>query len=222
MTGRRWTLTAVAWLAATTPAGARQAPPAAIDPAMGYLMVRLGERAAGQWNVLSVAPYDPVREDISGKGRAAANPTGAGGPDRVVIGDKAPVAEDGHIRTYMVAVRPGRYVLQGGASTCFCLGSYQFDAAAGRITDLGTVHIGLENGTSPWAQLRGLRSSADIEARGYTVAEAMTVIPMRPTSRVPAALAAMPREGARYLPAARFGNHEGQLPNRALPMEGER
>lgn len=205
-----------------TPAAASEvlkAAPPALDPARGYVLVRLGERSPEVWNPLTLAAYDEVAEDVRGKGRAKANALPAGADKSVTIGPKSHLAEEGHIRTYLVAVTPGRYVIQSGPTTCFCLGSYQFDVPAGRITDLGTIHIGPENGSSPWAQLKPLHSTLDIEERGYTVADAMAVLPPSPAASVPAALAALPREAVRYLPARRFGNHDGQLLNRALPLE---
>lgn len=197
-------------------------PPAALNPASGYVLVRLGERAPDVWNPLTLAAYDDAAEDIRGKGRAKANAVPAGVDRSVTIGAKPFIAEEGHMRTYLVAVTPGRYVIQSGPTTCFCLGSYQFDVASGRITDLGTIHIGPENGSSPWAQLKPLHSTIDIEERGYTVADAMAVLPWREGMAVPASVAALPRAVAQYLPAKRFGNHEGQLLNRALPLEPAR
>jgi hypothetical protein len=194
--------------------------PATLDPASGYILVRMGERAPDLWNMLRIAPYDPVLQDIRGEGRAKGNPVAKGADRSVSIGAKPFIAEGDHVRTYLVAVTPGRYVIQSGPTTCFCLGSYQFEVAAGRITDMGTIHIGPENGSSPWAALKPLRSTADIEERAYTVAEAMQVLPWRESMSLPAGMSGLPRDPARYTVAARFGNHVGQLLNRALPIEG--
>lgn len=217
----RWI--AVAGLAAMSVAGeaatVQKVAPAALEPQTGYVLVRLGERAPELWNSLTLAAYDDVAQDVRGKGRAKANPVPKGQDAAVTIGPKPFLAEEGHVRTYLVALTPGRYVIQNGPTTCFCLGSYQFDVAPGRITDMGTIYLGPENGTSPWAQIRGLHSSPDIESRGYTVADAIAVLPAGSATTVPAALAAFPREPARYVPAVRFGNHQGQLLNRALPLE---
>jgi len=192
--------------------------PSALSPTSGYILVRLGERAPGVWNTLTIAPYDAALEDIRGKGRVKNNPVAKEADRSIVIGPKSFVGEGEHVRTYLVAVTPGHYVIQGGPTTCFCLGSYQFDVAAGRITDMGTIYLGPENGTSPWAALKRLHSTADIEERGYTVAEAMAVLPWRDTMGLPAGMAGLAREPARYAAATRFGNHDGQLLNRALPL----
>lgn len=195
--------------------------PAALDPKQGYVLVRLGERAPDVWNILTLAAYDPVTEDLRGKGRAKANAVAKGADSMVAIGPKAHIDERDHVRTYLAALTPGRYVIQGGPTTCLCLGSYQFDVTPGRITDLGTIQIGPENGSSPWGRLKPLRSSTDIEERGYTVADAVAVEPAGDGATVPVALASMNRVPAAYLPAAHFGNHSGQLLNRALPMENK-
>ncbi len=220
------TLRYAALLAALTlaaPARAAEAMkmvPAALDPARGYVLVRMGERAPELWNLLSIAAYDDKAEDLRGKGRAKANPVVKGADRAVVIGPKPFIAADAHVRIYLVAVTPGRYVIAGGPTTCYCLGSYQFDVAPGRITDMGTVYIGAENGSSPWAALSQLRSSPDIEERGYTIADAMAVVPWQESMGMPDGIAALPRDAASFAPARRFGNHGGQLLNRALPIGG--
>lgn len=220
---RAWWIVVGAAAAAISVAGeaatVQKVAPATLEPQTGYVLVRLGERSPDLWNTLTLAAYDDAAQDVRGKGRAKTNPVAKGQDAAVTIGPKSFLAEEGHVRTYLVAVTPGRYVIQNGPTTCFCLGSYQFDVAPGRITDMGTIYLGPENGTSPWAQIRALHSAPDIEARGYTVADAMAVLPAGAAAAVPPVLAALPRAPARYLPATRFGNHQGQLLNRALPLE---
>ena len=183
------------------------------------MMVRMGERSPNLWNTLTLSPYDEATEDVRGKGRAKRNPVVKGADRAVIISTKPFIAEQDHVRTYLVAVTPGRYVIAGGPTTCFCLGSYQFDAAAGRITDLGTIYMGPENGTSSWAAVANLRSSPDIEARAYTVADAVAIYPWKAGMNVPPAITALAPIPAVYAVAKRFGNHQGQLLNRALPLD---
>lgn len=200
-------------------AEAQKIVPITLDPARAYVLVRMGERTPNLWNILSLAAYDEKLEDLRGKGRAKANPVVKPADRVVIIGPKSHLDEKDHVRTYLVAMTPGRYVIAGGPTTCFCLGSYQFEAVAGRITDLGTVYIGPENGASSWAALTHLRSSPDIEERGYTVADAMAVYRWTKKMTVPSALAGFPHAAADYNAARRFGNHSGQLLNRALPLD---
>jgi len=204
----------VAPVVAATP---HKSAPAALDPAQAYVLVRLGERAPKSWNTLGLSRYDSAAQDLAGRGRAKAQPLPARSDRDVSIGNRA-LIEDGHVRTYLVAVTPGRYVLSRSASTCFCLGSFAFDAAAGRITDLGSIYIGAENGSSPWGALSHLHSPVDVETLGYAVSDAMAVVPVTTRTPVPTVLAGLPRVPAVYVAAPRFGNHDGLLLNRVLPM----
>jgi hypothetical protein len=202
-------------------ADALKVAPASLDPTRGYVLVRLGERTPDVWNYLTLAPYDEAAEDIRGRGRAKANAVPKGTDKQVTIGTKPFIAEEPHVRTYVVALTPGRYVLATSPTTCFCLGSFSVDIAPGKITDLGSIYIGAENGSSPWAALAKLHSSPDIETRGYTVADAMAIVPAKEDTAVPASMAALPRVVADYRPVRRFGNHNGLLVNRALPLGGQ-
>ena len=193
--------------------------PASLDPKRAYLLVRLGKRDERVWNLVSFYRYDPEAQDLRGKGRAKANPVPKGEDKAAVVEAKPFLAEEGNIRTYLVAVTPGRWVIASSPTTSYSLGSYQFDAKAGEITDLGTIYMGAENGSSIWPRLAGIRSAPDIEKRGYTVADAMLVEPAGAATPVPAALSALPRRPVAYLPARRFGNHSGQMINAVLPLE---
>lgn len=195
--------------------------PASLDPARGYVLVRLGERTPGLWNFFSLAAYDEAAEDLAGKGRAKARPVPKGVDKAAVIREKPFLAEAGNHRTHLVALTPGRYVIASSPTTCFCLGSYSVEVKPGTITDLGHIYLGAENGSSPWAALSKLHSPPDIEARGYTVPDAMAIVPATADTAVPPGLAALPRVPATFTPVRRFGNHSGQLINRALPLEAK-
>jgi len=196
--------------------------PAVLDPAKAYVLVRLGERAPDTWNVLMLSPYDAAAQDLRGRGRAKGNPVSAGDDERVMAGSGRPLVDAPHVRTYLLMITPGRYVLSNSATTCFCLGSFQFTAEAGRITDLGTIYIGPENGTSPWGVLAKRRSSPDIEDIPYAVADAMAVYPFKEGMSMPPAIMHLPRVAAVFTPASRLGNHYGRLINQALPLGGVR
>jgi hypothetical protein len=195
--------------------------PTSLDPARGYVLVRMGERTPGVWNFMSLAPYDEAAEDIAGKGRAKVRPLPKGVDKAAVIREKPYLAEAGNHRTHLIALTPGRYVIASSPTTCFCLGSYGVDVRPGVITDVGHVYLGAENGSSPWAALSKLHSAPDIEARGYTVADAMAIVPATAETAVPPELSALPRVPATFTPIRRFGNHGGQLINRALPLAAQ-
>lgn len=192
--------------------------PISLDPARGYVLVRLGERTPGVWNFLSLAAYDDAAQDLAGKGRAKAKAPAKGVDRAVVVREKPFLTEADNHRIHLVALSPGRYVIASSPTTCFCLGSYTVDVRPGVITDLGFIYIGAENGSSPWAAIAKLHSAPDIEARGYTVADAMAVVPAEADTPVPPGVASLSRVPAKYGVASRFGNHGGQLINRALPL----
>jgi hypothetical protein len=193
--------------------------PAALDPKLAYLLVRLGKRDEKVWNLVSFYRYDPKAEDLRGKGRAKANPVPPGEDKAAVVAAKPFLVEEGNIRTYLVALTPGRWVIASSPTTSYSLGSYQFDAKAGEITDLGTIYMGAENGSSIWPKLAGIHSAPDIEERAYTVADALLVEPVTAATAVPAQISALPRRPAEFLPAPRFGNHSGQMINAVMPLE---
>jgi hypothetical protein len=216
-------LAAALVLPAAGPATAAEslgAAPARLDPKLAYFLVRLGMRDEKVWNLVSFYRYDPNAQDLRGKGRAKANPVPKTEDKAAVVGPKGHLAEEGNVRTYLVALTPGRWVIASSPTTSYSLGSYQFDAKAGEITDIGTLYMGAENGSSIWPRLAGIHSAPDIEKRAYTVADALLVEPATAATPVPAALAALPRKPAAFLPAPRFGNHSGQMINAVLPLEG--
>jgi hypothetical protein len=194
--------------------------PAALDPKLAYLLVRMGKRDDKVWNLVSFYRYDPEAQDLRGKGRAKANPVPKAEDKAAVVGPKPFLAEEGDIRTYLIALTPGRWVIASSPTTSYSLGSYQFDAKAGEITDLGTLYMGAENGSSIWPRLAGIHSAPDIEKHAYAVADALLAEPATAATPVPAGLAALPRNPANFLPAPRFGNHSGQMINAVLPLEG--
>ena len=214
--------TAILSVQAGTPAAAAEVlkiAPASLDPKLAYILVRLGKRDEKVWNLVSFYRYDDLAEDLRGKGRAKANPVAKGEDKAAVVAAKPFLTEDGNIRTYLVAVTPGRWVIASSPTTSFSLGSYRFEAKAGEITDLGTLYMGAENGSSIWPRLAAIHSAPDIEKRGYTVADAMLIEPVAAATPVPAGLSALPRRPAAYRPAPRFGNHSGQMINAVIPLE---
>jgi hypothetical protein len=91
--------------------------PASVDSAHAYLLVRLGKRTDDVWNIMSLMPYDPVAEDFRGKGRAKSNPVAKGQDSAALISAKPFLAEDANIRTYLVVVTPGRWVIASSPTT---------------------------------------------------------------------------------------------------------
>jgi hypothetical protein len=124
----------------------------------------------------------------------------------------------------LIAVDPGTYRLYGqifegtnGSSIgfCLCMGSVQFDAAPGRITDLGSIHYPLNE---------ALRDKVEPSWNGLTKGKggltAMRVEPMGATDPVPASLAALPRDAAVYRAAGKIDNFFGVMIERLTALPG--
>ena len=114
--------------------------------------------------------------------------------------------EEGGAFTYLVAVRPGTYVLygqrdgrgSGWAGVCLCMGSVRFEVAAGQVADLGTV-------TYPALDAAAARPSAD-SAFTDTGPASIAIVPPRPDARLPARLSALTMVPARLHAAGKMSN----------------
>ena len=124
----------------------------------------------------------------------------------------------------LIAVDPGTYriygqMIEGNNGSmfgfCLCMGSVQFDAAPGRITDLGSFRY-------PLAE--ALREKVKPSWNGLTPGKGgltgMRVEPMRPADPVPASLAALPREAAAYRAAGKIDNFFGVSIDRLTALPG--
>ena len=124
----------------------------------------------------------------------------------------------------LIAVDPGSYriygqMIEGNNGSvfgfCLCMGSVQFDAAPGRITDLGSFRY-------PLAE--ALRDKVKPTWNGLTPGKggltAMRVEPMRAGDPVPASLAALPREAAVYRAAGKIDNFFGAQIDRLTALPG--
>lgn len=134
------------------------------------------------------------------------------------------VFDKGGTRTaHLIAVPPGTYRIYGqlletqnGASGfCLCMGSVEFDAAAGTITDMGTMRY-------PIAE--ALRDKAKPSWNGLTPGKggltAMRVEPADASVHVPAKLAGLPRVTASYRAAGKMNNFFGVMVNRLTALPG--
>ncbi|HEU5285653.1 MAG TPA: hypothetical protein VFU20_03960 [Sphingomicrobium sp.] len=124
----------------------------------------------------------------------------------------------------LIAVDPGTYRLYGQMiegnngsmlGFCLCMGSVDFDAAPGRITDLGSFRY-------PLAE--ALRDKVKPSWNGLTPGKGgltgMRVEPMRPADPVPASLASLPREAAAYRAAGKIDNFFGVQIDRLTALPG--
>jgi len=126
--------------------------------------------------------------------------------------------------TYLLRVRPGRYMIAGpgyGAiiNLCMCMGTVGFEAKPGVITDLGYVLAARADKPSSVAELRA--DTARLGEHGtMPLMFAMTVRPWRETMAVPPPLASMTRVPAYYYAIGKLPNLFGNLIGRMAPIPG--
>jgi hypothetical protein len=195
-----------------------------IDPRLGYVMVRLGPKAADKNPSLTVGfsridaatnkPFDFTTVDDIPKdfwrtagvainvGRSFANVDGAG--------------------LYLVGFYPGRWQIGGVGQTCLSMGSYTFDVKQGEVTDIGTLLVARENGEAAAPELKDAKLSQDLVDFGtmmnIVMSEALYAKPASDTPTLPAELKAWPVTKATLTPDHRFDNNCATLINRAASL----
>ena len=208
--------------------------PVAIDPALGYVLVRLGPTVGkkGKAPTFYIWRFDPATNELRFRKSSSLNPVLKGEDESAFFGDR-PFAFDMTRATFLSSLTPGDYVMHGTESTCFCLGSYRFTVKPGEITDIGTVMIGAEDGTSPVPALAAHKLADDLIARGFLVPSIMAVTPATDDAPLPDEVRGLPVTRARLVADVRFWNRgptrmlsrAGLLVNRAVdlpkPVSGE-
>lgn len=114
--------------------------------------------------------------------------------------------EEGPPYSYVLAVRPGRYILYGQRDNvgnaqlgvCLCMGSVRFDVSAGRVVDLGTV-------TYPALDAAGAREQTD-SAFTDTGQASIAIVPPGPDARLPARLSALTMVPVQLRAAGKMSN----------------
>lgn len=110
------------------------------------------------------------------------------------------IGEDTSGKTMLVEVDPATYVLAGVGNqrvltTCFCMGTVQFEARAGEVTDLGTLLLTFAARPSTEPELKGVTGLGSQAQMDYALF-AGAVRPSGPGTAVPT----LP--GARIAPAS--------------------
>jgi hypothetical protein len=225
-------LAASAAAVAAAPAAAQKLKdmPSSLDPAKAYVFVEYKLEKNPLGNVpgsrkympfsqkLVLARYDPVLDDLRGKGKAKANPAPPTPQPRkpyrfgeLVKGETS--------RLFLLELEPDTWVVQGWGNTSFSLGSYEFTLEPGSINDLGVVEA-----ESDWAE--GDRPPTMGSVLGAALAGPFAkrppVAPARLSFRprtaadiaLPASLPAGSVRQVMFTPNATFGNYLGGLVNR--------
>lgn len=126
---------------------------------------------------------------------------------------------------HLIAVPPGTYRIYGqifsapnGASavgTCMCMGSVQFDAAAGTITDMGAMRYPVQE-----AKAEKVDPSWNGLTPGRGGLTSMRVEPADVSTYVPERISSLPRVQATYRAAGKVDNFFGVMVDRLTPMPG--
>lgn len=221
-------------------------PPAALDPGKAYLLFRSSTAKNGLARFVhvflrvptdaEVAAYEAARQAAYDKALPALTKQANGEPIPTI--DLFPFAyegatnlfpvraglflEDSDMRTFLVEVPPGTYVLYGNASegdylqTCNCLGTVKFDAAPGRITQLGSLYLDKVLGDSPLPYLEDNRGPSMSK---YIWPLGQAFVPANADTPAPATLSAFQIEPAEFHAVGVF--HEpGVSINRLAPIPG--
>lgn len=134
------------------------------------------------------------------------------------------VAETETMRTVLLDVTPGTYVLVGGGMrramwTCFCLGSVQVTAAAGTLVDAGTFFGEMASKPSAEAELAAVTNRGAMAQMDFA-SMAGAIRPYRPSDPLPASLAGTTRVPADYRAVGPFVLREALLVNYLAPVPG--
>jgi len=183
------------------------AKPIAVDTDMAYLLIR----AVYHESMMTKTPAATLVRTLA-PGETDPNVVKLDGDDEYThVGDEW---------TYLVAVKPGTYVIFGadfgpGVRTSLCLGTVKFEAKPGVITDLGYVLVALFREPTAIPELKDL-----IAVKRYNDPSPMllTVRPYREGMPVPTPLAGLPRAPADYRAFAAFPNYLHSAVDRMVPV----
>lgn len=134
------------------------------------------------------------------------------------------VAESDTLRTVLLDLTPGTYVLVGGGNrramwTCFCLGTVEVTATAGEVVDAGTFFSEMASKPSSEPELAAVTNRGSMAQMDYA-SMAGAIRPYRADDPLPASLAAMKRAPAAYRAVGPFVLREALLVNYLAPVPG--
>ena len=221
--------------------------PAALDPAKAYLLFRSSTAKSGMINIehiflripaeAEIAAYRNAKEaayaadlpKLTKKARDGKPPTideyafTYDGPVNAFAVDAGDFLEDGAMRTFLVEVPVGTYILYGvsvggrGITTCNCLGTVKFAARPGVITEMGSLFADKVHKESPIPHLED-NLGPSMFAYGFTLGQAL--VPPTDALIRPVSLAALPLENADYHAVGLFPEPGADWINRLAPVPG--
>lgn len=220
--------------------------PSTLAPDRAYLLLRSGKAKSGLFaieHVLVRAPsasdltaYRAAREAAYRKELPRLQKQAKDGPvtsiDEFVFDYKGEAnafatkrsdnIDVGDLVTMLIEVPPGTYILYGtgvgsrGLVTCNCLGTVQFEAKVGIITDLGSLYADKVHGESPEPHLEDNLGKSMFNY-GFVLGQA--VVPATSATPVVAGLQGLPRVVADYHAVGLF-REPGASINRLAPIPG--
>lgn len=134
------------------------------------------------------------------------------------------LVKDKEKRLMLVEAVPGNYVIYGAGNqlammTCLCLGTVGFEAKAGEVTDLGTMHVAIAWQPSDDPVLAG-EVGLGASVNGHWGMPAMGLVPPVAGASAPAPLAGKPLVAASYRAIGKFVGPPVFNINRLAPIPG--
>jgi hypothetical protein len=131
--------------------------------------------------------------------------------------------EDGEMRTILLQVPPGRYILYGVTvgdrmvASCNCLGTVSFEAQAGVITHLGSLYADKVHKKSPLPHLEDDLGEQMFE---YSFVLGGALVPADEQTAMPASLSNLPMKTANLEIVEQFYEPGATNINRLAPIPG--
>lgn len=223
------------------------AAPAALSPDSAYLLLRVSRAKSGMFPIQQVLLRIPAADELDAwrtakkAAYAAALPKltkdAKGGPVPTIdefafdyegkansfVVDNGKFLEDGEMRTVLLQVPAGTYVLYGitlggkGLVTCNCLGTVSFAARAGAITNVGALYADKVHKESPLAPLEDNLGESMFQ---YGFIFGAALVPADAATPVPASLSALTVEPAKFEVVGQFYEPGAGGINRLAPIPG--
>jgi hypothetical protein len=221
--------------------------PAALDPGSAYLLLRTSTAKSGMFPLRHVllripsaeeldayrtakqAAYTDALPKLTARAKGGKVPTidefefDYPGKANTFVVDSGKFIEDGEMRTILVQVPPGTYIIYGstlggrGLVVCNCLGTVQFVAKAGVITDMGSLYVDKVHKESP---VPHLEDNLGPQMFQYGLILGQALVPADAATPVPAGLRALTIEQARFQAVGQFYEPGAGWINRLPPIPG--
>lgn len=224
-----------------------QVAPSELRPDMAYILLKTSTAKSGLFplqHVLVREPsaqeladylaakqkaYDEALPEMQKKAKDSPVPTFdqfgfdyQGTPNSFVVISKK-FLEDGDMRTILLEVRSGKYIVYGitlgdrGLVTCNCLGTVSFEAKSGVITNIGSLYADKVHKKSPVPNLED-NLGEQMFQYGFILGQAL--VPADAGTTVPASLKTLPTEPAQFDVVEQFYEPGAAGINRLAPIQG--